>query len=66
MSIEISWWIVPLMVTVTAFVIAFMIQPEQQSRSGYIPDLISPLFGFIHYLVAIIVSLFSWLIWALL
>ena len=66
MTIEITWWVVPFLVMIITFIVAFTSQPDIQSRGGYIPDLINPMLGFINYLVATIVSLIAWLIWALL
>jgi len=64
MTIEFGWWILPLAVTITAFVIAYRASPETRP-SNYLPDVVSPMIGFGMTLVAAIVSLVAWLVWAL-
>lgn len=64
MTINIGWWLIPLLVTVVSFTVAVRKAPQDQ-RGGYVPDVISPMLGAALLLIAAIVSLFAWLIWAL-
>ncbi len=64
MTIELGWWLLPLFITIAAFSYANKTMPPTQP-GGYIPDVIGPMIGGVHMLIAAVVSLFSWLIWAL-
>ena len=64
MTIELGWWLIPLAITLISFATAKSKTPPTQP-SGYIPDVVSPMIGVGATLIAAVVSLLAWLIWAL-
>jgi len=63
MTIELGWWLLPLAITIAAYITVWVKCPEK-SPGGYIPDVVSPLIGVGMLLIATIVSLAAWLVWA--
>jgi hypothetical protein len=59
MTITLGWWVLPLMVTIAAFVAAGSYRPRP-SGYGY-----GDITGALLVMVALIVSLIAWLVWAL-
>lgn len=64
LTLEISWWIIPALVTLAAFVWALM-ETNQYDSSGYL-DLVGPIVQLLCYGLATIASLVAWLAWAVL
>lgn len=62
LTIEISWWIVPLVATLTAFIWAWTQTSEPDSTAAL--NLIGPVVFLLYYGLATIVSLIAWLAWA--
>ena len=56
-TITAGWWLVPLVITVSAFIIAELKTPP--NRGGFLSGLEG---GFLN-LIALVVSLFSWVIY---
>ncbi len=63
-TIEMGWWLLPLVITIAAFVVAWGKSPTPKHGS-YFPDFISGFFSLGLFLIAIIVSLSVWLIYVL-
>lgn len=63
-TVEVSWWIIPAVATFTAFFWAWTEAgvPKSEGREGSLEIIVCLLY----YGLAIIVSLFGWLIWAVL
>lgn len=68
-TITLGWWLVPTVLTVIAFVIAFICDRNQsRSRShnyGILSGAFDGIVGLFLYGLATIFSLIVWLIWAL-
>lgn len=64
MTIEFGWWLIPLIITVITFGWAKR-QAPPTSNGSYMPDVVSPMLGAGLMLIAAVVSLVAWLIWAL-
>lgn len=62
-SLSLGWWLAPLAVTIIAFAWHFLLWANQPPPSGYgaIGDGIAATASF---LLALVVSLVAWLIWA--
>lgn len=63
-TIEISWWIIPAVATVTAFAWAWF-EWNKQEPAGTM-DIVGPVIFLLYFGLATIVSLIAWLVWALL
>lgn len=61
--IEIGWWLIPLAISILAFLWAVVATPR--SNPGYY-GYGSAIAGLFTYVPALIVSLIAWLIWAVL
>ena len=64
MTIEIGYWVIPLVITFVSFVVASMCAKEPSSH-GYFPDFGAALLNIIRLAIALIVSLVAWLLWAI-
>ena len=63
MTITISWWAIPLIITIISFIVAWRLKPKNVGGDySFIGDGIAFLF---FYGIATVVSLVSWLIWAI-
>jgi hypothetical protein len=63
MTIELGWWLAPLAITLTSFFLAERSSPKSSGRDyGSIGD---GLVGMFYHLLAALLSLSAWLIWAL-
>lgn len=62
MTITLGWWALPAAITILSIGSAFL--PDSSPR-GY-GDLGSGIVGMFHLLIAVIVSLAAWLLWAVL
>lgn len=62
LTIELSWWAVPAFVTLVSMGWAFLTKPEV--TGGYFGSM--DLMPAVRFVAAIVISLASWLIWALL
>jgi len=64
MTIELELWMIPALITIISILAVWFIVPESDS-SGRYPDF-GPLFHFaINLIVALIISLVSWIVFAL-
>lgn len=61
MSIAIGWWAIPAFVTIAALYVAFREQPASSGNDYGAGAVIGAMF----IMLALIVSLIAWLIWAL-
>jgi len=64
MTIEIGLWIIPTLITVISILAAWFIAPESDS-SGRYPDFGSLFWLGINLIVALIISLLSWIVFAI-
>lgn len=62
MTIHIGWWIIPLLITVSAFIAAIIPVGNEGGYSG----IGSGMVGCFFLALAAVVSLVAWLVWALL
>ena len=60
MTLTIGWWVAPAFITLAAVYVALRESPEQRGDYDF-----SPIVGCLYLAAALIVSLVSWLIWAL-
>lgn len=56
-TVELGWWMAPLLVTLVAIATAFITAALENDRFG--------LLGCFAWLVALVASLVAWLIWAI-
>lgn len=66
MTIEVSWWVVPLIITIIAFVWARVKSPNVERGNTYFAGVGEMLIAMLYFGMAAIASLIAWLIWALL
>jgi hypothetical protein len=67
-TITLGWWLVPTVLTVIAFIIAFICdrnQSRHRSNYGILSGTFNGIVGLFLYGLATIFSLIVWLIWAL-
>jgi len=64
MTITLGSWILPLAVTFLAFAASYALTPAAKP-SGYFPDFGPAIIGALLMLLAVVVSLSAWLLWAL-
>ncbi len=64
MTIKLGWWVLPIVITLVAFIVAKLLSPTTDYSHRFAGE-----FEYEHlilFLAALTVSLISWLIWALL
>lgn len=64
MTIHIGWWVLPLIISLAAYAVAWWRIPASQP-GGYFPDFGPAIVGFVNLSLASIVTLSVWLTWAL-
>lgn len=64
LTIEISWWIIPAVATLTALSWAWL--QTRKYGDGPALDIVGPVVLLLYYGLAVIVSLIAWLAWAVL
>ena len=64
MTIEVGLWIIPTLITVISILAAWFLVPESDT-SGRCPDFASLFYFGLNMIVALIISLLSWIIYAI-
>lgn len=64
-TLTLGWWVLPLIVTIGAYVAAYFATPKVDHSGMFGNVAIAAIAGVLYFAVATILSLLSWLIWAL-
>ena len=64
-SIKLGYWLIPTLITIATFIGWRLFGIRMDKSGGFFPDVGGGLLEFGGYLIALVISLIAWLIWAL-